>query len=87
MMLGTSKGWALGRDNGDNHNVTRGTRIEAYGKITGHETTKRIIEPLVPSQNIENWTPWRGLPHQKRKKGSDPYGRNRWYKYRPPYQE
>jgi hypothetical protein len=29
MMLGTSKGWALGRDNGRNCSVTRGIRIEA----------------------------------------------------------
>jgi hypothetical protein len=80
MMLGTSKGWALGRDNGRNHNVTRGTRNE----MTGHETAKRIIEPPVPSQNIENRTPWRGRPPPKRKNGNGLYGRNRWYKYRPP---
>jgi hypothetical protein len=78
MMLGTSKGWALGRDNRCNHNVTRGTRIEAYKKMTGQETAKRIIEPHVPSQNFENWTPWRGRPPPKQKKGNDLYGRNRW---------
>jgi hypothetical protein len=77
VLLRTSKGWTLGRDNGRNHNVTRGTRIEAYGKMTGHETAKRIIEPPIPSQNIENWTPWRGRPPPKRKKGNAQYGRNR----------
>jgi hypothetical protein len=30
------------------------------------------------------WTPWRGRPPPKRKNGSSPYGRNRWYEYRPP---
>jgi hypothetical protein len=54
VILGTSKGWTFGRDNRHNHNVTRGTRIEAYGKMTGHEIAKRIIKPPAPSQNIEN---------------------------------
>jgi hypothetical protein len=67
-MLGTSKGWTLGRDNGRNRNVTRGTRIEPYRKMTGHETAMRITESPVPSQNIKNWTLWRGGHSPKRKR-------------------
>jgi hypothetical protein len=77
VMLGTSKGGTLGRDNGRNRNVTRGTKIEPYGKMTGHETAKRIIGSPVPSQNVKNWILWRGRPHPKRKKGNGPHGRNR----------
>jgi hypothetical protein len=78
VMLGTLKGWTLGRDNRRNCNVTRGTRIEPYRKMTGHETAKRITESPVPSQNIKNWTLWRGRPPPKRKKGKGLDGRNRW---------
>jgi hypothetical protein len=43
VMLGTSKGWTLERDNGHNHTVTRGTRIEPYRKMTRLEIAKRIV--------------------------------------------
>jgi hypothetical protein len=74
VMLRTSKGWALGRDNGRNHYVTRGKRIETYKKMTGHGTAKRITEPPVPSQNIENWILWRGRPLQNEKRKSTRIG-------------
>jgi hypothetical protein len=67
-MLETLKGWALGRDNGRNRNVTRGTRIEPYRKMTGHEMVKQITESPVPSQNVKTWTLWRGRPPPKRKR-------------------
>jgi hypothetical protein len=41
-MSGTSKGWALGRDNRRNRSVARRIRIEAYKKATGLEIEKQI---------------------------------------------
>jgi hypothetical protein len=32
----------------------------------------------IATNNIKNWTLWRGRPPPKRKKGNDPHGRNRW---------
>jgi hypothetical protein len=43
VMLGTSKEWMLERDNGRNRNITRGTRIEPYRKMTGLEIARRIV--------------------------------------------
>jgi hypothetical protein len=58
----------LERDNGCNHNVTRGTRIEPYRQMTRHETTKQITESPVPSHNIKNWNLWRCQPPPKWKR-------------------
>jgi hypothetical protein len=67
VMLRILKGWMLRRDTGINRNVTRGTRIKPYRKMTRHETVKRITESPVPSQNIKNWTLWRGRPPETKK--------------------
>jgi hypothetical protein len=40
VMLGTSKGWMLERENRHNHNLIRGTRIEPNRKMTGLEIAK-----------------------------------------------
>jgi hypothetical protein len=37
-----------------------------------------VLRGIATNKNIKNWTLWRCRPPQKRKKGNDPYGRNRW---------
>jgi hypothetical protein len=72
MVLGTSKGWALGRDNGRNHNVTRGTRIEAYKKNdrTGdREANYRTSCPIRKHRELDTME---GSTPSKTKKGKRP---------------
>jgi hypothetical protein len=68
LMLGTSKGWALRRDNGCNRNVTRGIRIEAYEKTTGLQIEKRVVGSHISLGQDKDWTLWRGRPSLKREK-------------------
>jgi hypothetical protein len=66
------------------HLGRRGTRKKTPYETVNVEITKRITKFTVGLLPVKNWTMWRGRPPPKRKKGNGPYGRNRWFKYRPP---
>jgi hypothetical protein len=70
-ILGTSKGWTLGRRREAQQQCNREIRIETYRMTTGHETMKRITGSPVPSQNSKVWTLWRGRPLPKQKKETE----------------
>jgi hypothetical protein len=72
VMLGTSKGWTLERDNWRNYNLIRGTRTEPYRKMTGLEIAKQIVGSADSLRPDKDWTLWRGRPPQKRKKEKRP---------------
>jgi hypothetical protein len=55
-----------------------------YRKTTGLEIEKRIVGSHISLRQDKDWTLWRDRPPPKQKKRNGPYGRNRWYKYRPP---
>jgi hypothetical protein len=62
--------------------VETSSRIQAIKNRTlrsvkGLEIAKQINTSPVLLQRSKHWTLWRGRPPPKRKKGNDPYGRNR----------
>jgi hypothetical protein len=87
VMLGTSKGWTLEIDNGRNCNVTRGTGIEPYRKMTGLEIAKRIVGSSDSLKPDKDWNLWRGRPPPKRKKRLQAEEEPVTQKHRPPQRE
>jgi hypothetical protein len=77
-----TEGWSQGKRT---HQRIGGIRKKDIYEIFSEKIMEHVVGTSSRLQKIrKDWTLWRGRPPPKRKKGTGPYGRNRWYKYGPP---
>jgi hypothetical protein len=70
-----------------NRNVTRGTRIEPYRKMTGLEIAKRTVRSSDSLRPDKDRNLWRGRPPPKQKKRLEAEEELVTQKHRPPHRE